>query len=148
MVNLNTQRPFVGVGIFVERDDEILLVKRRGPHGANTWSTPGGLLEFGEAPETCAVREVYEETGVHVGDVRFVGLTNNVFESENVHSITIWMRGRYLSGDACAHAPEEILEAGWFAWGAFPAPHFLPLAHWLAGRRYVSPTHGEEREGE
>jgi len=50
-------QPKVGVAIIVTRGDKVLLMKRMGPHGHGTWSTPGGHLEFGESPEECAARE-------------------------------------------------------------------------------------------
>ncbi len=28
------------------------------------WETPGGMLEFGESPQQCALREIIEETGI------------------------------------------------------------------------------------
>lgn len=58
--------PNVGVGIIIEKDDQVLLLRRRNVLGDGTWSTPGGHLDYGETPEECAVREAHEETGVHV----------------------------------------------------------------------------------
>ena len=52
----------VGVGVFVWRDGRFIMGQRLGSHGANTWSVPGGHLEFGESWEDCAIREVKEET--------------------------------------------------------------------------------------
>ncbi len=46
-----SQRPQVGTGIIITKDNQVLLIKRKGPQGAGTWSTPGGHLEFGEAPD-------------------------------------------------------------------------------------------------
>ena len=56
----------VGVAVIIMRQNTILLGERIGAHGANTWATPGGHLEFGEAVEQCAIREVYEETGLNL----------------------------------------------------------------------------------
>lgn len=53
-------------GVFVVRGDEVLMVKRgREPH-KDKWSYPAGFLEFDESPETGAVRELQEETGLKV----------------------------------------------------------------------------------
>ncbi len=63
--------PRVGVGIIIIKGEKVLLLKRKNVHGAGSWSTPGGHLESGESLEKCAIREVKEETGVSITDVKF-----------------------------------------------------------------------------
>jgi 8-oxo-dGTP diphosphatase len=70
---------------------------------------------------------VKEETNVDIADVRFRAITNDVFEAEEKHYITIWMEGRYRAGEARVNAAYEMAEVGWFAWDALPQPLFLPL---------------------
>ncbi len=53
------QKPLVGVGVLVFKDNKILMGRRKGSHGAGTWAPPGGHLEFGETPEDCAHNENY-----------------------------------------------------------------------------------------
>ncbi len=67
-------RPIVGVGALVWRDDEILLVKRGKPPAKGEWSLPGGGQELGESVEETARREVREETGCEIGELRFLGV--------------------------------------------------------------------------
>jgi 8-oxo-dGTP diphosphatase len=74
------QTPQVGTAMIITRDDKVLLMKRKGPHGKGTWSTPGGHLDFGETLEGCAAREAKEEVGLDVFDIRFRTVTNDVFE--------------------------------------------------------------------
>ena len=87
------QPPKVGVAIIITKDDQVLLMKRKGHHGIGTWSTPGGHLDFGESPEQCAAREAKEEVGLDVVDIRFRAITNDLFETTGRHYITIWMDG-------------------------------------------------------
>jgi 8-oxo-dGTP pyrophosphatase MutT (NUDIX family)/predicted DNA-binding WGR domain protein len=50
----------------VLHDRQVLLVRRNEPSRPeihNKWEFPGGKVEFGEAPELTAIREVREETG-------------------------------------------------------------------------------------
>lgn len=47
--------PRVGVGVIITKDQHVLLLRRHSVHGAGTWSTPGGHLDFGESPEACAL---------------------------------------------------------------------------------------------
>jgi len=130
------QNPQVGVGIIITRDDQVLLMKRKGIHGQGTWSTPGGHLDFGETPEGCAAREAKEEVGLDVVDVRFRAVTNDVFDGTERHYITIWMDCKTLSNDAIIAAEDEVAEIGWFPWDSLPAPLFLPLDNLLKENSY------------
>jgi 8-oxo-dGTP diphosphatase len=132
--------PLVGVSILVKNGDRILLVKRQNVHGAGTWAPPGGHLEFGESPEERAVREVKEETDVEIADPKFRVITNDVFEADRKHYITIWMEAKYVSGEPKVSAPYEESEVGWFTWDSLPQPLFLPLQHLLEGKTYPSQT--------
>jgi 8-oxo-dGTP diphosphatase len=51
----------------------LLLVQRARPPGAGLWSIPGGKCGPGESPSAACVREVAEETALHVEIVRFAG---------------------------------------------------------------------------
>ena len=130
------QKPQVGVAIIITKDDHVLLMKRKGPHGQGSWSTPGGHLDFGETPEGCAAREVKEEVGLDVVDIRFRAVTNDVFDTTGKHYITIWMDGKTLPNDPIIAAEDEVAEIGWFAWNSLPGPLFLPLENLLKENSY------------
>jgi len=142
-----SKRPAIGVGIIITKDAQVLLLKRKYVHGDGSWSTPGGHLEFGESPEECAVREAKEETGVSVTDVKFRAITNDIFERDGLHYITIWMEGQYLSGEPVVNDSHEMEEVGWFTLDALPEPLFLPMRNLLDGRCYASPTDREQLNG-
>jgi 8-oxo-dGTP diphosphatase len=141
------ESPRVGVGVVIRRGGEVLLVRRRGAHGSGTWSTPGGHLDLGETPESCARREALEETGVQLAAVEFRAMTNDVFETEGVHYVTIWMEGEYLGGEPTVRAGYEVAEVSWFSRDALPGELFLPLSNLLAGRCYPSHAGGLEAVG-
>lgn len=132
--------PSVGVGTIITKGEEVLLLKRKRVHGAGSWSTPGGHLEFGESLEECAIRETKEETGVSITDVKFRAVTNDVFEESGKHYITIWMQGKYSSGKAVINAAYEMADIGWFAWDRLPKPLFLSFENLLHGRCYPPQT--------
>jgi 8-oxo-dGTP diphosphatase len=125
------KRPKVGVGVFVLKDGKILMQKRRGKYGDGTWSLPGGHLEFGETPEKCAGREVMEEMGVSIGNIRRGPYTNDHFESEDKHYITLFMISELISGEPRVMEPESAEDFGWFDLQGLPSPLFLPLENLL-----------------
>jgi ADP-ribose pyrophosphatase YjhB (NUDIX family) len=63
--------PKVAVGVLVEREGEVLLVRRTNEPQQGRWSLPAGFLDAGELPEDAAIRECLEETGLQV---RITGL--------------------------------------------------------------------------
>ncbi len=130
-----SEKPQVGTAMIITRDDKVLLMKRKGTHGKGTWSTPGGHLDFGETLEGCAAREAKEEVGLDVTDVRFRTVTNDIFESEGRHYITVWMDGK-SNGEPFLTSKEEAEEIGWFPWDALPQPLFLPLENLVRQNSY------------
>jgi 8-oxo-dGTP diphosphatase len=125
--------PRVGVGLLVYRGSEVLLIHRHGSHGAGSWSRPGGYLDFGEDPARCAVREVHEETAIEVSQPRFRGVTNDIFDDEGKHFVTLWFEAQHAGGEASVAAPAELTEVRWFPRDALPSPLFLPFERLLAG---------------
>lgn len=120
-------RPTVGVGVFVFKDGKFLMGKRVGNHGKNTWSVPGGYLEYGESFADCAAREVLEETGVKITNIKFYTTVNNVFKTENHHSITVFMFADWASGQPKTTEPDKFINVDWFDFKNLPKPLFLPI---------------------
>ena len=129
------EKPKVGTALILIRDHKVLLMKRKGPHGTGTWSPPGGHLDFGETLEGCARREAKEEVGVDVADIRFRCVTNDIFEADGKHYITLWLEGTPI-GEPKNVAENEVAEIGWFAWDALPAPLFLPVENLIRENSY------------
>jgi 8-oxo-dGTP diphosphatase len=103
------------------------MLRRRGAHGEGTWGLPGGHLEFGESWEECAQREVDEEVGLRFKNIRFFAATNDVFETEDKHYITIFMLADWDGGTATNKEPNRSTEISWFKYESMPENVFLPL---------------------
>lgn len=123
----------VGLGVFIRKDGKILLGKRKGSHGAGGWCPPGGHLEFGESWEQCARRETMEEVGIKIKNISFGAVTNDIFEKDSKHYITICMVADYDSGEVKVMEPEKCEKWEWFEWekDKLPEKLFLPQINLL-----------------
>jgi 8-oxo-dGTP diphosphatase len=122
----------VGIGVFVIKDGKFLLGKRKNTHGEGTWCLVGGHLEYGESWEDCVRREIAEEIGVKVKNIRFSGaLTNDIFKKEDKHYITIFMLCDYDSGEVKVLEPNKSECWKWFSWDDLPEPLFIPIKNLL-----------------
>lgn len=121
---MNKAAPRIGVGVCVVKDGLVLMGKRINSHGSGHWAFPGGHLEFGETLEECAVREVQEETGIAITNIRSGPFTQDFFLQENKHYITIIMIADYLSGIPKVLEPHKCLEWRWCKLDELPTPLF------------------------
>ena len=94
--------------VLVRRGDEALLARNARFPGA-FYSTLAGFSEIGESLEETLVREVKEEVGVAVGNVRYFGSQPWPFP----HSLMIAFTAEYAGGEIRPDGV-EIEEAGWF----------------------------------
>ncbi|MGJ7603598.1 nucleotide triphosphate diphosphatase NUDT15 [Variovorax sp. LT1R20] len=122
----------VGVGVIVLRHGKVLLGKRKGSHGAGTWSAPGGRLEFGESIQACAARELREETALDLGAVEPGPYTNDVFADVQEQYVTAFVVARQATGDPANLEPHKCEGWAWFDWNDLPQPLFAPLQSLVA----------------
>lgn len=130
---MEISRPKVGLGVYIlNQKNEVLLLCRRGAHGAGTWCPPGGHLEFGESFEECAQREAKEESGLNINTPELVRVTNDVFSSEGKHYVTIHMVARNYQGEPRLIEEDKSDAIDWFPLNALPSPLFLSMANFFA----------------
>lgn len=129
---MKCDRPHIGICAIIEDyDGKMLLIKRKGSHGEDTWGFPGGKLDKFETIEDCAIRETKEETGLDIINIEIDRFTNDMFIEEDLHYITIFVRCNAKSYDAKIMEPDKIAELGWFDWKNFPENLFLPIINYL-----------------
>ena len=103
-------------GIVFNEKGHVLLQKRA---DVGFWELPGGKVDPGETVEQGAVREVFEETNLHVEIVRFVGVYSDpaycIFrypDGSLVHYVTLLFECRRLSGEL--RISDESTDIGYF----------------------------------
>lgn len=110
-----------GVSAVVLDDAGRVLLGQRADNGK--WALISGMPEPGEQPAACAVREVYEETAVHIEVERVVMVHAGervTFDNGDVcQFMDTTFRCRAVGGEARVN-DDESLEVGWFDVDALP----------------------------
>ncbi len=92
-----------------------LLLARSGRFNGCMFSVIAGYVEPGETLEACVRREVGEEVGIQIGDIRYFGSQPWPFSG----SLMVAFTARHTGG-AIAVDNKEIVEAGWFSAAELP----------------------------
>lgn len=144
---LEQKKVGAGLGVILVRKGKILLGKRHPDpdkadsvfRSAGEWCIPGGKLDFGETFEECAVREVYEETGIKISDPKIISVHN--CKNEHAHFMTVGVIAKNWQGEASVMEPDEITEWKWFSLKRLPRPRYFPsfmvIENYLKKKFYV-----------
>jgi len=130
-------------GVILETAAGGLLVRRRFDPRAGAWCLPAGFMEFGESPEDCAVRELFEETGLR-GRLRRLFNVYTGSDDPRTRAILIVFVAELAGGTLTPG--DDAIEAGWFPLDEPPEPlafqsHTRALHEYRAEReRGVAPT--------
>ena len=113
-----------GVSAVVVGADGRLLLGRRADNGL--WAVVSGILEPGEQPAQAVVREVLEETGVHVRVDDLVAVYSDAHpivygNGDRAQYLDLTFVCSVVGGEARV-ADDESTEVGWFAPDALPTP--------------------------
>jgi ADP-ribose pyrophosphatase YjhB (NUDIX family) len=98
--------PRVGVGAVVLDGDRVLLARRGHAPSLGKWSIPGGLVDLGERIEDALVREIEEESGLHVRLLGLCGVIDRVVREGDA------VRYHYVIIDYVALVVGGLLQAG------------------------------------
>lgn len=123
---LHYPRIFPCIIVAVQKDDAILLAQHA-KHKSGMYTVIAGFAEVGETLEQCVAREVKEETGIEVTNIRYFGSQPWAFPS----SLMMGFLADYHSGEI---KPDyvELTDAAWFT--ADHLPQIAPkgtIAHAL-----------------
>jgi len=117
------ERPCVGVGVMIVRDGKMLLGKRLGAHGSGQYAFPGGHLEHLESFQDCVERELAEECGIKIKNLRFQFLSN-VFDYDPRHYVHVGLVADWAAGEPQTLEPDKCGGWDWYAPDALPEPLF------------------------
>lgn len=120
---MNEERPKVGVGVMILKDGKVLLGKRKNSTAEGEYAFPGGHLEHMESVEECVRREVLEETGIEIENIRFLRLMNLIKYAPK-HYIDIGMTADWKSGEPQVLEPEKVEGWEWYSLDNLPEPLF------------------------
>lgn len=133
------KRPKVGIGVMVVKDGKVLLGKRKGAHGAGEYAWPGGHMEYWESFEDCAKREVMEEAGIEIHNIRFLRLLNLKIYAPK-HYVDIGLIADWKEGEPKVVEPEKCEGWGWYDMEGLPQPLFGTISTYIeaykTGRNY------------
>jgi 8-oxo-dGTP diphosphatase len=112
----NPERPVVGVGVVVWRQDQFLLIRRGKEPNKGQWSIPGGAQKLGETIFEAAAREVLEETGLRVTVNRLVDVVDGIMPDEKggirYHYTLVDVVAESMEGEPVA--ADDAAAVGWF----------------------------------
>jgi NAD+ diphosphatase len=102
-----------------------VLLARKAEWAPGRYALVAGFVDNGESLEGCVRREVKEEVGVEVGEIRYVGSQNWPFPSQLMCGFV----AEYAGGDVVVDTT-ELEDARWFPWDQLP---IRPSRHSIAG---------------
>lgn len=117
--------------VLISKGKQILLA-RHVQHTSDIYTCIAGFIEAGESAEEAVIREVHEEVGLTVKDIRYRGSQAWPYPNQ----LMLAFRAEYVSGDITVQK-EELSEAAWFTRDALPpiprpgsAAHRLIFGDW------------------
>ena len=118
--------------VLISKGERILLA-RHVQHISDLYTCIAGFIEAGESAEEAVIREVREEVGLTVKDIRYCGSQDWPYPNQ----LMLAFRAEYVSGDITVQK-EELSEAAWFTRDALPpiplpgsAAHRLICGDWF-----------------
>jgi 8-oxo-dGTP diphosphatase len=116
---METQYTKISVGILIFKENSILFGKTKDKEGNIKYILPVGHLEYMESFVECAKREILEECGIEIEDIKlqFISNTNNYKPKHYVH---IGLKAKWLIGEPQVLEPGGILEWEWIPYDNIP----------------------------
>lgn len=116
------KEPRLGCGAAIISNGKILLLRRLHDPEAGCWGLPGSKADWLETVEQAVIREIYEELGLKLEDIRLLCVVDQIDLVRHEH----WAAPVYLAttfrGDPIINEPEKHSAFGWFPFSSPPKP--------------------------
>ena len=130
IIDFKSQYPKVGVGALVFKEGKLLLGKRKSEHANGAYSSGGGHFEYMESLEGAVKRELKEEAGVEITNVRFLCITN-LKKYAPKHYIDIGFVADWQSGEPQLLEPDNFESWAWYDLDQLPEPLFDSVYNYI-----------------
>ena len=116
-----------------EAEPKVLLIQRGDQPFKGGWAFPGGFLNMDETTEQCAIRELEEETGLHISDVHQIGAYSKVDRDPRGRTVTVAYLA-IIDEPVAVTGQDDAAKAEW--WPLSDLPH-LAFDHYdISGELY------------
>lgn len=120
MFTYNYPRPAVTVdAILISSKRSVLLIERGREPFKGTWALPGGFVDMDESLETACKRELEEETGIQVREVKQFKAYGDVNRDPRQRTISVVFYA-YSNTEIEPNAGDDAVNARWFSLADLP----------------------------
>ncbi|MCB8823099.1 NUDIX hydrolase [Microvirga rosea] len=116
------KEPRCGCGAAILKDRKLLLVQRLKAPEAGHWGLPGGKVDWLEHVEEAVIREVEEELGIRLRDLRLLCVVDQIDATADEHWIAPVYAALAFNGIPLLREPHKHRAFGWFSLDDLPSP--------------------------
>lgn len=131
----------VGVGIMVLKDGKMLWGKRKGAFGEGLYGGVGGHVEYGETVEQAILRELAEECGIKVKNLRVLCVSDFMTHAPK-HYVDVGFVAEWESGEPQVLEPHKCEGWEWRNLDDVPEHVFAPMLGYIeaykTGKNYFT----------
>lgn len=137
---MNSQnQPNFAIRVMVIKDNKVLLGKNKGAFAPGKYGFPGGHIEYMESFKDCVARELKEECGIEVDNLKFLCLYN-ITDDKPFHNVNFTLTADWKCGEPKVLEPEKCESWDWYDIDNPPQPLFkniaISLESYKSGKNY------------
>jgi len=106
------KNPIPTVDVIIEKDNKIILIKRKIEPFKGKLALPGGHIEYGETVENAIKREVKEETNLKIKLIDILGVYSDPKRDPRGHRISVVFIAKIAGGKL--NAGSDALNVGFY----------------------------------